>query len=123
MLKISSYFNIIFAVLYFLMYLQNGSSWMISALLMVVVFNWIVLRDLEIERLKWTFFHWVLAGITLAFALYLSYSSILLLLDAVEYHYYVWNNVLLISSGLCFAAVILFQLLFSWSQFQIKKSD
>ncbi|MBB6273517.1 uncharacterized membrane protein YjjP (DUF1212 family) [Pedobacter cryoconitis] len=113
MLRTLSYLNLIFAVLYFLAYLLNGNRWVVLGLLITVVFNWMILRDMETEQLKWSFFQWLTGIITVLFASWLGYSTILLLMNTIEYHYYPAETVVLIISGLLFSFTIFLQLLIS----------
>jgi hypothetical protein len=113
MLRTLSYLNLIFAVLYFLAYLLNGNRWVVFGLLIVIVFNWMVLRSMETEQAKWSLLQWVAGLVTLLYASYTGYSAVLLLTDAIEYHYYPAETILLISSGLLFSFFIVLQLLMS----------
>ncbi|MBB5635608.1 uncharacterized membrane protein YjjP (DUF1212 family) [Pedobacter cryoconitis] len=113
MLRTLSYLNLIFAVLYFLAYLLNGNHWVVLGLLITVVFNWMILRGMETEQLKWSFFQWLTGIITVLFASWLGYSTILLLMNTIEYHYYPAETVVLIISGLLFSFTIFLQLLIS----------
>jgi hypothetical protein len=111
MLKTLSYFNLIFSVIYFLVYLQNGGYGPVSALLGVVVFSWMVLRGLENEQKKWPLLQWVSAVMSLIFAGLTGYGAVVLLLDAIEYQYYPLQVLLLIVSGFLFTATVLLQLI------------
>ena len=113
MLRTLSYLNLLFAVLYFLAYLLNGSRWVVFGLLIVIVFNWMILRSIETLQIKWSVFQWLAGVITLLFASYMGYSAVLLLTDTIEYHYYPAETILLISSGLLFSFIIVLQLLMS----------
>jgi hypothetical protein len=110
MLKTLSYFNLIFSVIYFLVYLQNGGFGPVSALVGVVVFSWMVLRGLENEQKKWPLLQWVSAVMSFIFAGLTGYGAVVLLLDAMEYHYYPLQVLLLIVSGFLFTATVLVQL-------------
>lgn len=123
MLKTLSYLNLIFAVAYFLEYLQNGNRLTILGLLGVVVYNWLVLRNLEREELKWSVLQWVLACSSLCFALFIGYGAVVLLLDAIDYKYYPWNSVMLITAGTCFMLSIIFHLFISRIESSSKKDD
>jgi hypothetical protein len=122
MLRTLSYLNLIFSVIYFLVYLQNGGFGPVSALLGVVVFSWMVLRGLENGQEKWPLLQWVAALMSLVFAGLTGYGAIVLLLDAVEYQYYPLQVLLLIVSGFLFAAAVLVQLFAAYSNNYSKKS-
>lgn len=123
MLKAISFFNLIFAVVYFLVYLQNGNGWIVLGLLAVVVFNWIVIRSLETGQLNRTALYWVFVLPDVSFGLFTGYNHIHLLIDVIDSGYYPWNTVRLITSGLVFATTILLQVFLSWFEFKLKKTD
>lgn len=123
MLKTLSYLNLIFAVCYFLGYLQNSNALVISGLLASLVFNWLALRNLEREQFKRTLFVVFLALATLMFALYIGYSAVFLLTDAIAYQYYPLNTVLLIISGVFFAFSLLLHVFNSALKYSVKKDD
>lgn len=113
MLRTLSYLNLIFAVLYFLTYLLNGNRWVVSGLLIVIVFNWMVLRNMETEQTKWSALQWLAGFVTLLYASYMGYSAVLLLIDTISYHYYPAETIILIISGILFSFMIFLQLLTS----------
>ena len=123
MLRTLSYFNLIFSVVYFLAYQQNGSSLNIAGLLLVVIFNWLALQKLERGIFSFSVFDWLLALLTAVFALFTSYSAVLLILDVLEYAYAAWNTILLIAAGLTFALAILLQLFLAVLKILRKKTD
>ncbi|WP_158796493.1 hypothetical protein [Pedobacter sp. L105] len=113
MLKNLSYLNLILSVVYFLSYLQNAGYWVVSGLLSVIVFNWLTLLSLDREQIKWFVFQWFFGAITLLFALYIGYSALQLLLDAVEHSYYPGATVGLVAAGILFTLLLLFHLFLS----------
>ncbi|KIO76492.1 hypothetical protein TH53_14765 [Pedobacter lusitanus] len=123
MLGALSYLNLIFAVLYFLAYLLNGNRLVVLGLLIVIVFNWMALRNLEIRQRQWSAFQWLAALITILYAFYMGYGAVLLLLDAIRYQYYPAAAILLILSGLIFSFTIILQLFAGLYQKTNKKSD
>jgi hypothetical protein len=123
MLRTLSYLNLIFAVLYFLSYLLNGNRWVVFGLLIVIIFNWMVLRGMETLQIKWPVLQWLAGAVTLLFASYMGYSAVLLLIDTVSYHYYPTETILLISSGLLFSFTIFLQLLISLNKKIDKKCE
>lgn len=121
MLSLLSYFNLLLSVVYFFAYLQNGNSWAISGLLIVVVFNWLTLRGHEKQEFQWSVLQSLVAVPAILFAVYIGYSAVLLIIDAVAHLYYPWNTLLLIASGLIFAFTIFFQLVLSYLKHSGKK--
>jgi hypothetical protein len=110
-------------VCYFLAYLQNGSRAVILGLLSAVVFNWLVLWNLERGQSRWSIFQWLLAVLTLLLALSLGYSSLFLLLDVIEYGYYPGAGIILIASGVITMLSLIFHLFFSFIESLVKKDE
>ena len=113
MLRTLSYLNLVLAVVYFLGWLQNGSGWIIAGLLFTVVFNWLVLRNIEQASFGWSFPQWFTAVLTLLFAFFTGYSAILLSLSTIEYSNYQWDTLLLIFLGFLFSCTLLSHLFLS----------
>jgi len=116
MLRTLSYLNLVFAVVYFLAYLQDGNIIVVLGLLVVVVFNWLALLNLENEKPDWSMWQWFCGGITILYALYMGYGAISLFIDTIAHHYYPGVSVRLIISGLFFAFTIFLQLFKSWQE-------
>jgi hypothetical protein len=123
MISTLSYLNLIFSVLYFLEYLQNSNPFVIGGLLAVVIFNWMALRNQEKNQFQWTFVQWITALLTVCFAVFTGYSAVVVLLGAIEYHYYPAAAILLVTAGLLFAITILFHLYLNLDKSIRKKSD
>ncbi|SEA27165.1 hypothetical protein [Pedobacter hartonius] len=123
MLRTLSNFNLVCTVCYFLGYLQNGSRIVILGLLTAIVYNWLVLRNMERGQSRIHFLQWLLAALTLSFALYIGYSALFLLLAAIEYRYFPWKDITLIaSSGITMLALI-FHLFLSIRESLVKKDE
>lgn len=123
MLRNLSYLNLIFSVCYFLAYLQNGSPLVIFGLLSVVVYNWLILRSMEQQEPKRNLLQWLFGAVSLCFALYITYGDVVLVADAMSYHYYPQSTVILVTAGLLFALSIIFHLFKSYLTISVKKDD
>lgn len=123
MLRTLSYVNLIFAVGYFLAYLQNSSPQVITGLLSVVIFNWLVLRRLEKNNWRQDIWWWILAVASLGFSGYISYGAIALLLDAADFQYYPSSILILSGSGLLLTISVIFHLFLSFSKINWKKDE
>lgn len=121
MLKSLSYFNLIFTIIYFLQYLQNGSSVTVAGIISVVLFNWLILRGLERGALKWTVFEWLTGIPAFVFALFTGFSAIFLWSDAIEYDFYPFSSILLIFFGLLFSLGLIVHIFVSFAQKTSKK--
>ncbi len=123
MLSKLSYFNLLLSVLYFFTWLQDGGSWAIGGLLLVIVFNWATLRNIEKQQFNWPVFQWVTGLLSILFAVYLCYGAVVLLLDAAEHQYYPGATVLLVISELIFAFSIILQVILAYMKKTDKKTE
>ncbi|MET1053748.1 MAG: hypothetical protein ABWY16_00430 [Pedobacter sp.] len=123
MLRTLSYLNLIGTVCYFLAYLQNGNSIVITGLLGVIVYQWLSLRNQERGQSSWTVIQLIFAFLTLVFALYLGYGGFSLLLSLMEYQYYPLSSLTLVGYGLLLMFSLLFHLFFSWRANSVKKVE
>lgn len=87
MLRSLSYFNIFCAVLYFLMFLMEGSYLVILGTLVVVLFNFMVIRTVQQEE-RFGIIHHLLGVCTLGFAGFLSYGLYHIVQSSYEHHYF-----------------------------------
>lgn len=105
-----------------LSYLQNGSYWMISGLLLVLVNNWITLRNIEKEQYNLTVVQVFIACMALLFGLHIGYAAVVLLIDLVLNAYYPSGAATLIISGLFFSISIILQLILAFFKKRGKKN-
>ncbi len=112
MFKLLVYSNLTFAVLYFLLYLQEGSWYAIAGILMVIVFSAMTLMEtLRAEVIKKVIFYFA-AFSSLGFSGYLVFSSLYVLLDAIDHAYYPFRIIFLCAFGLFFSFSILSMLFY-----------
>ncbi|SDM71947.1 hypothetical protein [Pedobacter antarcticus] len=123
MLKLLSYFNIFFAVFYFMEYLQNSSYWITSGVIAVIVSNWLVLRWLEsgVSGNRWVSVAVALGSIS--YAVYTAFNTLISLYAAVAEDYLDRALILLSAATIVFAVTIIAQLLISGFNQYSKKSD
>lgn len=87
MLKTLSYLNICLSMAYFLMFLLEGSWYVTSGLLLVVILNVLVLRNVRSE-LKFTWFYYLLGGFALCFSGFLTVGLVHIVQSAIAYNYF-----------------------------------
>ncbi|MEJ2883803.1 hypothetical protein [Pedobacter sp. GR22-6] len=109
MLRVLSYLNIGFALLYFILYLLNSVSLTICAILLVIVHNGWVLRAVQ-QDLKLTAMHYILALTNLVFAGFLMTWLVSIFRSSLEYNYFANTWLYMLISAL-FVIGILCQLL------------
>lgn len=123
MLRTLSYFNIFFAVFYFMEYLQNSSYWIIAALICAMVYNWLVLLRLEKGFSSLRYLRLAAGGIAFVYAFFTGCSTLESLVSAIEEDYLDRSMMLMGGTALLFAGMILLQLLISAFDEYSKKSD
>lgn len=106
MLKILSYLNITLALTYFFGYLLNSYSWPIAAILLVIVFNGLVLRNVENNR-NFTAVHYTLAVFNVVFAGFLSIWVVNILRSSIEHNYFGDSRIYLFIASLFVVSIIL----------------
>jgi hypothetical protein len=114
MLKILSYLNIILAFLYFLIYLQNGSNYLISGIIMVIIFNWQTLKHIETGNHKWKDLQYITGIISIVVSSFLLFSTWNLIVSSLENNYYNFSLIILEAFSFVFAISIMAHLIKSF---------
>ncbi len=112
MFKLLVYSNLTFAVLYFLLYLQEGSWYAIAGILMVILFSAMSLTETLRAGLVQKVIFYFAAIASLGFSGYLVFSSLYVLLDAIDHGYYPFQIIFLCVFGLLFSFSILTMLFY-----------
>lgn len=84
--KISS-LNIIFAILYLLVYLKSGTFNSTAGILVIIVFNWLGLRSFHLDDYKWGIWHYLTGVWTLYFVGTLFYGAVNIMSAAIEFDF------------------------------------
>jgi len=84
--KLSS-LNIIFAIIYVLVYLKSGTFNSTSGIFVIIVFNWLGLRSFQLDSYKWGIWHYLTGLWTLYFIWTLVYGSVNILGAAIEFDF------------------------------------
>ncbi|MES2829194.1 MAG: hypothetical protein V4687_13610 [Bacteroidota bacterium] len=87
MLRTLSYVNIAFAILYFLLYLLNSTSYAMAGIFVVIVFNALVLRNIEQQK-KFKLVHFIIGSTNLFFAGFLILWVTHIILSSFRYNYF-----------------------------------
>jgi hypothetical protein len=87
MLKSLSYVNIVLALVYFVAYLMNSYSWPIPAMLLVIVYNGLVIRNVE-KEIRFTAVHYALGAVCLLFAGFLTLWVVNIVRSSIAYNYF-----------------------------------
>ena len=101
------YLNMALAVLYFLFYLQQGSWYATFGILMILLFSALSLEFPEEQGRMKTIFEYLSAAVSAVFAGFLIFSSIHILLDAIDHDYFPLKSIFLLFFSLVFSSLIL----------------
>lgn len=112
MFKLLIYSNLTFATLYFLLYLQEGSWYAIAGILMVIVFSAMSLTEIIRANVVNRIAYYFVAIASLGFAGFLVFSSLYILLDAIDHDYFPFRIIFLGAFGLLFSFSILSMLVY-----------
>jgi len=101
------YLNMALAVLYFLFYLQQGSWYAAFGILMILLFSALSLEYPDEHSSMKKIFMYLSAAVSAVFAGFLIFSSIHILLDAIDHDYFPFKTILLLLFSLLFSSLIL----------------
>lgn len=87
MLQKISYFNLMFAIIYVLVYFRDTSINFTMGIVMIVVFNWLALRSYQIDNYKWSLWHYVAGLWSLYYIGFLLYGTVNVLKTVLEYQF------------------------------------
>jgi len=112
MLKKLSYLNLVMAVAYYIMFLTNGSVYVMAWILSVAMLSGLVLRSLQ-EELPFNWIHYLLCIANLCFVGFLSIGLLHIVRSSITYHYFAnsWFY-LLFTSVFIVSIVVQFILIF-----------
>lgn len=106
MLKSLSYLNIAFAIIYFFFYLMNSYSWPIAAVLVVILYNGLVLSNIE-KELRFTAIHYVLGAVCVVFAGFLTLWLVNIIRSSIAHDYFQDSWVYISLSSLFIVCILL----------------
>lgn len=85
MLQKLSYFNLVLAIIYLLVYLKSGTFNSTAGIFMVIVFNWLCLRSYQLDNYKWKIWHYLTGLWSLYFIGTIIYGSVFILSSSLTY--------------------------------------
>lgn len=118
--KLSS-LNIIFAIIYVLLYLKSGTFNSTAGILVIIIFNWLGLRSFQLDDYKWGIWHYLTGVWTVYFIGTLIYGSLNILSAAIEFDFI--TNDTLTNLILTFAfslLVLVYFCLYFWKNYLLK---
>ena len=111
MLQKTSYFNLMFAIAYILIYFRENTLNFTMGILMVVIFNWLALRSYQINNYKWSLWHYITGMWTLYYIVFLLYGVVNVLSSAIQYQFASNDTITFIILSFVLSIVVLLQLL------------
>ncbi len=87
MIQKISFFNIVFAIIYMLVYLKSGTFNSTMGIFMIIVFNWLGLRSFQLDEYRWRIWHYFIALWTVYFIGTLVYGWINMLSLSIAYNF------------------------------------
>ena len=107
-----SYFNIIFSLIYVLVYLKDGTLNSTAGVFMVIIFNWLALRSYQLEDYKWSIWHFAIGLWAIYYAIYILYGLIGILVSAFEYEFVSNDTITFLALSMVFCIGVIFH--FVW---------
>lgn len=87
MLQKISYFNLMFAIVYVLVYFRDSSLNFTLGIVMIVLLNWLALRSNQLNNYKWSIWHYLSALWSLYYIGFLLYGVVNVLCSSIEYQF------------------------------------
>lgn len=87
MLQKISYFNLIFAIIYVVVFFRDSSISFTMGIVMIVVFNWLALRSYQIDAYKWSLWHYIAGLWSLYYVGVLFYGTINVFQTVIDYQF------------------------------------
>lgn len=104
-----SYFNIIFALIYVMIYLKDGTLNSTAGIFMVIVFNWLALRSYQLDDYRWKIWHYLTGCWSFYYTGYIMYGVINIILSSLEYDFVSNDTLTFLSLSIIFCSVVIFQ--------------
>ncbi len=111
MLQRISYFNLMYAITYALIYFREFTLNFTMGILMIVIFNWLALRSNQIDNYKWSVWHYMICCWNLYYIGFLLYGTYNVLHTSIEYQFVSNDVVIFIVLSFALSCGVLFQIL------------
>jgi hypothetical protein len=114
MLQKLSYINLIFAIIYVLIYLRSGTFQSTSGILVVIIFNWLFIRAYQQDHYKWSILHYATGLWSLYFIGTILYGVINIIKVSIESDFISNDTIINLSTSVLFSASVLLHLIGYW---------
>jgi hypothetical protein len=112
MLQKLSYFNLILAIIYLLVYLKSGTFNSTAGIFVIIVFSWLYLRSYQLDNYKWKIWHYVTGLWVLYFTGTIIYGAIHILGASIEYDFISNDTLLYLIFSFVFCLMVIVHLVF-----------
>ena len=102
-----SYFNLMFAIVYVLVYLKSGTLNSTTGIFTVIVFSWLGLRSYQVENYKWNIWHYLSGLWSLYYAGFVMYGVINVLISAFEYDFASYDTQIFLVLSFVFSTAVM----------------
>jgi uncharacterized iron-regulated membrane protein len=118
-----SYFNLLLAIVYLLIYLRSGTFNSTAGTLMIIIFNWLYLRSFENDKYKWTVFHYLTGLWSIYFIGTVVYSTVHVLLAAIAFDFITNDTIFnIVISFMLSIGVVFHFVVYGFKNFKLTKS-
>lgn len=109
MLQKLSYFNLMFAIAYVLIFFRESNLNFTMGVLMIVIFNWLALRSHQRDNYRWSLWHYLTGLWTMYYIAFLLYGAFNVLGLAIEYQFASKDTITFLVLTFILSASVLFQ--------------
>ncbi|WP_316769822.1 hypothetical protein [Pedobacter frigiditerrae] len=107
MLQKLSYFNLILAIIYLLVYLKSGTFNSTAGIFVIIVFSWLCLRSYQLDNYKWKVWHYLTGLWSLYFIGTIIYGIYNIIAPAIEYNFISNDTLTYLTIGIVFSISVL----------------
>lgn len=101
--------NIFLAIIYVLVYLKSGTFNSTAGIFMIIVFNWLALRDFQLNNYRWRFWHYLIGAWVLYFIGRLLYGAANILDSSITYGFMTADTLTYLAVNILFCTLVLLQ--------------
>ncbi|WP_316785869.1 hypothetical protein [Pedobacter frigiditerrae] len=107
MLQKLSYFNLILAIIYLLVYLKSGTFNSTAGIFVIILFSWLCLRSYQLDNYKWKIWHYLTGLWSLYFIGTIIYGIYNIIAPAIEYNFISNDTLTYLTIGIVFSISVL----------------
>ena len=109
-----SYFNLVLAIVYLLIYLKSGTFNSSAGILFVIIFSWLCIRSDQLDQYRWSVLHYLSGLWCLYFIGTLIYGAINIIVSAVEVDFLSNDILIFLILSISFSVLVFIQIILYW---------